>query len=91
MDLEGKAMRFAQSYSNKLASKGPELDLKYVDSKGIKTPIEALCEVGSYPIEGLPSRGHMAKRKGVCRRSLPCTCWHEGNPGFMVSKENMEN
>ena len=84
-------MIFAQSSSNKLASKGPELGLKYADSKGIKTPIEALYEGGSCPIEGFPDRGYMAKRKAVCRRSLPCACWHEGNPGFVVSKANMEN
>ena len=63
-------MRFSQSSLNKLASKGPELGSKDADSKGIKVPIEDLCEGGFYPVEGLPARGHMAKRKGACRRSL---------------------
>ena len=45
---------------------------KDADLKETKTPIEALCEGGSCPIEGLSARSHMAKQNGVCRRSLLC-------------------
>ena len=82
---------------------GFRLDSKYAASKRTKTLIEALCEGGSYLIEGLPARDHMAKQKvhagGLCfvNQSKHVECiWctrrmYAGGPCFVGAsmKENL--